>query len=334
MRSPRGGGISIVDSSMTLSRCRIHGNFSEYGGSAIDFQGEGNVRVLDCTLEENEGGRATVHALWVDSLTFRMENCQIVRNQTSGYVVYLSGRKIDIKGSRISENQSLWDAVRVLSTSLSTVEDCNILFNSGRALTNSSGDLWMTRTRIEGNQGGGVGLYSGAFLSNCLIVNNSDDEDPGVSWGGDDPVSIVNTTIAGNRTDSGIGGISVPNTVTSRLALANSIVWNVGGELEDPTTLEGPGVVASYCCIQGGCPGEGNIEVWPKFQDFHQGEYRLQNESPCIDRGNNGYLSDRNLLDVEGLPRNVGSQVDMGAHEAPASFLPGSSTSQKRLPFM
>jgi hypothetical protein len=89
--------------------------------------------------------------------------------------------------------------------------------------------------------------------------------------------------------------------------VANSILWNQGSEI---AALSGNPTVI-YSCLQGGYPGIGNISASPLFLDPSQGDYRLQDTSPCIDRGTN-----------IGLPFN-GAAPDLGAWESPAEYSPG-----------
>ncbi len=43
------------------------------------------------------------------------------------------------------------------------------------------------------------------------------------------------------------------------------------------------------------------------------GDLRLQSNSPCINAGNNAYVS--NTIDLDGNPRIVSGTVDIGAYE-------------------
>ena len=84
----------------------------------------------------------------------------------------------------------------------------------------------------------------------------------------------------------------------------------------------------TYCCVQGGYTGIGNIDADPCFLDPFNDDYHLTYASPCIDAGNNNALS-LPAKDFEGDPRIfpgngkghfVGSNpsgaiVDMGVDE-------------------
>ena len=86
--------------------------------------------------------------------------------------------------------------------------------------------------------------------------------------------------------------------------MVNSVVWgNTPGQVE----VEGGSV--SYCDVQGGHAGKGNIDADPLFFDpdgpdddpntWEDNDYRLSVGSPCIDAGDNdGVPAD--VLDLDG----------------------------------
>ena len=67
------------------------------------------------------------------------------------------------------------------------------------------------------------------------------------------------------------------------LMLNSSIVWN-NGELFGEEVEEGAGSIV-YSCIEGGYEGEGNIDDDPGLVDPDNGDFHLQEDSPCIDAG-------------------------------------------------
>ncbi len=63
----------------------------------------------------------------------------------------------------------------------------------------------------------------------------------------------------------------------------------------------------SYCDIQGGWPGEGNIDADPLFTDIINGDFHLLAGSPCIDAGDPG-----SEFALE--PEPNGGRINMGAY--------------------
>src|SRR5262249_48388701 len=70
----------------------------------------------------------------------------------------------------------------------------------------------------------------------------------------------------------------------------------------------------SYCCTTPmPANGVGNITNAPLFVNQGGGDLRLQANSPCVNAGNNAYVT--TLTDFDGNPRIVRGTVDMGAFE-------------------
>jgi hypothetical protein len=146
-------------------------------------------------------------------------------------------------------------------------------------------------------------------LSNVTITKNSRH---GIDcWYGGFP-NLSNLTI----TDNGGYGISdAPN----GLCLTNTILWNnISGNIKADDIDDT--VYAFYSDIQGGWPGIGNINADPMFADTADGDYRLLQDSPCIDAGiQDTFLVYNNGQDTLWIPPTayMGYAPDMGAHESP-----------------
>ncbi|MBR4654923.1 MAG: SUMF1/EgtB/PvdO family nonheme iron enzyme [Kiritimatiellae bacterium] len=181
----------------------------------------------------------------------------------------------------------------------------------------------------SGTFGGGISSASGSVLvENCLFYDN-------FAWacGGaifvesdDGEMTLVNCTIYGNDSTDFFGyqgGVGLANGATVKVK--GCIVWNNGGSQIDAfSSVYSSGTMAavSYSCVQGGVTkknvatlnvGAGNISATPNFVDAANGDYRLTAGSPCIDAGDNSYVtSDK---DLAGNARIANGTVDIGCYE-------------------
>jgi hypothetical protein len=112
------------------------------------------------------------------------------------------------------------------------------------------------------------------------------------------------------------------------VSLADCIVWGNTSVGTHVSAYENAVVTATYSCIEGGWPGDGNIDADPRFVSpgcwddsgtpgdtsddvFVAGDYHLSASSPCIDAGDPASTVTE---DIEGNPRSD-ARVDMGAYE-------------------
>ena len=157
----------------------------------------------------------------------------------------------------------------------------------GGAIRSGDGNPHILNNVISYNQGrygGGIVMnYSGAIIKNNIITGNSGGEDYGGGglWflsNGDKPLILENNTIVNNSSAIGGGGIRL---WSSAALITNNIFW--GNIASSSPQIQGSWGTVTYCCIEGGYGGEGNIEVNP---DFSSGSFILSEGSPCIDAGN------------------------------------------------
>jgi hypothetical protein len=198
-----------------------------------------------------------------------------------------------------------------------------------------------TLTNGWAQNGGGLWCAStNAYVSNCVIVGNSAAQ----SGGGARGATLYNCTLSGNSATYGGAAAAYYSTLENCLLTDNSggalaycfgfnctLAHNSGGVLLVPAAVQcvlynsilyfnnggdEPNYAAcmlNYCCTTPLPDGLGNITNAPLFVDFSAGNLRLQPDSPCINAGNNAYVT--TAVDLDGKPRIAGGQVDIGAYE-------------------
>ncbi len=218
----------------------------------------------------------------------------------------------------------------------------------------STGVLRIINSIFEGNtaDAGGAAAFthSRTPITNALMVGNTAAAASGAAIGGGalwlgagTNVRLFNATLANNS--AAVPGGAIRQAAGSFVVASNSIFW-----ANSPTEILGPTSVITYSDIQGGWPGEGNIDANPLFVDsdgpdnnpdtWEDNDYRLSAVSPCIDAADNtsvpadlpdldadGDTGEPIPLDLDGNPRFVDDPatpdtgaggclpVDMGVYE-------------------
>ncbi len=192
---------------------------------------------------------------------------------------------------------------------------------------------WIDHCCVVENAESGIVLLAGShpLLSNCVIAGNGGD---GIEmWetqGGRrvlyNQATILYCDLLGNRGNGINGG---EPTVDSTIIRANGSVPGTPQLIANAATV-------SYSNVQGGWPGQGNIDAdasfvkpghWAAPTDPNEpavadeteavwigGDYRLKADSPCIDAGNPVIITWMDV-EIDGLWRTVGSAPDIGAYE-------------------
>ena len=299
-----GGGILCEFSSPSIVDCVIKECAAELGGGiGVD---SGSPTIIDCVIEDcraggfgqdNSGGRGAGIGLT------RGSNATILYSQirnNSGYY------------NSFGAGVYCWQSSAFFS-------NCDISHNTA-----------------QGNvQGGGAfcGGSSHIKLENCVISGNTAEIGGGLCAGypGDSAVEsviITNCTIANNslssdQSESPIGGGI--HSFSSDITIRNSIVWyndDAAVMLIDPASNN----PVLYSCIEGGYPGQGNIDSDPLFALSNGSDYHLRSSlgryqpwigtwvkddigvySPCIDAGDP-------LDSFVAEPLTNGKRINMGAY--------------------
>jgi hypothetical protein len=365
-----GGGIrSSSYSSPTITNCRIIGNTAGRGGGIFCYW-ESHPTITNCEIIDNvasalDGGGGGIGCYVGSNPT--IVNCTIVQN-TADWGGGIQIDNADGGASRpmlincvLAQNVGTYGggAVDCNADSGPTFLNCVITDNSsgsiyGGAIWCSGDDMLLVNCVVANNNTDGDGgavwlyLYASPRFTNCVFSGNSADGTGGAFYCGyaSHPV-LTNCTITGNNALEGALYCSPGSGPT----ITNSILW---GDTPSEIWSDSAGPVVTYCDVQGGWPGEGNIYADPLLVDpdgpdndpntWEDNDYRLNPGSPCIDAGDNtavppdlvdldedGDTDERIPFDLEGNPRFVQDPftddtgvpdppcyrhiVDMGAYE-------------------
>lgn len=261
---------AISSGSLNVDNCTFISNIGRYGAGLS--AGGGYSVIQNCTFENNhssDGG-----ATYFNSPA----RLNLINN------TFLSNRA-DRKGGGLHIAKYWPDDEEVQAEHL-------ILFHKNRWIDNSA----------EG-AGGALNIeFLGSILQSLIFQGESFIGNQAGYGGGAYLEGIVgeisNTTFYANAADSG-GGIYAQS---DGLRLLNSILWantaEEGDQIHERQPLE-----IEYSCIEGGFDGEGNIDEDPRFIDTNEGDFHLNEDSPCIDAG----LGNQFDRDIDGTRNDMGS---------------------------
>jgi hypothetical protein len=179
-------------------------------------------------------------------------------------------------------------------TANEAIDDTGIQSAGGGGIRAGDGNPLIERNEISFNTGlygGGIVLnYATGIIRNNLIYSNSGGEDYGGggiwTYGGGETV-IENNTIVGNSSVLDGGGLLIWS--TSVIAQNNIIYENTDFYGYPQVRLRSGGTAeVTYCDIEGGWDGEGNIDCDPMFCDLEEGNFHLAENSCCVGAGENG----------------------------------------------
>jgi hypothetical protein len=344
-----GGAIYCWDSDPLIDACTFAGNVvrndSYNDGGAIVIKSFSSPVVSNCLFVDNRvedgtfsgalnrGGAIFIRARSTPLIT----DCIFTGNLGDwGGAIGIQDSEPVITRCILDGNEAMDQGGGIFSSYASTplVEQCTFIDNSALVA------------------GGGLSSYveSSTIVDRCRFIGNHALSGGGLNAvddveGGSAPI-VTNTLFAGNTANYGGGAMSVERSaltihnctltdnealvagavrcVTDSATLRNTIVWRntsaAGGG-----SLGGIGVpTVSYCNIEGGYPGEGNIDADPKFVDDDgadgdpatqaDNDYHLAAGSPCIDAGDDA-VTDPWPTDIDGQPRVSNGVVDIGADE-------------------
>jgi parallel beta-helix repeat protein len=352
-----GGGIYIVESNATISNCTISVNSAEAYGGGIFGLGYSNATINDCDIFENStSGDGGGISLLISEAT--ISNCTLSGNSASyGGGIYCQESGASVYNSGISGNSAFNGGGIYCYYASPTINSCTISGNtasSGGGITcNYSSNPVLNDCTISENSassGGGIVCldYSFPTISYCSIIGNSAvTRGGGFYCGSGARPSINNCNISANSALTG-GGIfsnsrSIPtinncavinnlgegiyvndhydgdgSAVVTFSDFHNNSEGDFGGESVDPNF----GVIVDTNANGDPCDAYFNISLDPLYVDPSNGDYHLQEGSPCIDAGHPD-----SPPDPDGTVADIGAfYFDQGPHPIIVTLTPTSST--------
>lgn len=331
-----GGGVYCETTNAIVTNCVLTGNSSVsqtsqnfgVGGGGI-YQGTLNNCILSNNvistnvLSYSVSGGGAFHSV--------LNNCSVINNSSSfgGGAAFSTLNHCSVIGNTAPfYGSSSWGGGIYMCTA-------NYCLIAGNLSTSCGGGdcegilnycVLSNNICIPPSTGGGNGVGGGSYqespngtyvpmLNNCLVISNYCNGYGGGIYIVKNGVwpNIANCTIVGNTATNEGGGVYSG-------ALKNCVVYD------------------NYCPYIIATSNAYNAKFtncWtsdPEFVNSSVGDFRLQSNSPCINSGNNAYVS--GTKDLDGNPRIVGGTVDIGAYEyqAPSSVLSYAWAQQYGLP--
>jgi hypothetical protein len=281
-----------------LTNCAVIGNSAgQYGGGVCSSTLE------DCTVIGNSA--ADTGGGVCDGL---LNNCLIVSNTATeggGVSAPDNEDKITLNNCTLNGNSATDSGGGAYG---GTLNNCVLYANSASDAGGGAFGSYLNACLITSNSA--AGAYSGGadgVLNNCVISHNF------AQYSGGADGYLVNCTLVYNTASQEGGGVYESE-------LYNCIIYN-------NSSPEGANTIYSElysCCVPDNINGYDDrfecITNEPLFVNLTN-DFLLQSNSPCINSGNNAYVTVTN--DLDGNPRIVGGTVDIGAYEfqSPSSIL-------------
>ncbi|UCC79597.1 MAG: right-handed parallel beta-helix repeat-containing protein [Candidatus Zixiibacteriota bacterium] len=345
-----GGGIYVGNSNIEIIECEFTENSCGFGGAGL-YSSHGNVSVINSLFESDTTwypwGGEMAGAIGCQSSQDVVLSGNTFTDNFSGMIGNIIMSATATITSNDFINNSAWHAagglILIVEDSASVMDN---LFEGNWAGTGSGGGLYFRGENsvitgnifIENRVARGGGLYlQGSYIrvfQNLLAFNIADADGGGVYINGTN-MTLENNVISYNSAN-GAGGVYSDNSSPfTPITMINNIVWGNTATSWPQIYIRHHPLEVSYCNVQGGWQGVGNIDVDPLFRDIANGDFHLMStfcgdpyDSPCIDVGDPA-IQDY-LLDCDW---GLGLQLsDMGAYGGGDSTLQAVEDCQPPLP--
>jgi hypothetical protein len=310
---PEGSGIRCDGASPTINNCILEGNFCLGGYGAGLFCRNSAPTLTDCTFLGNGDGRdvAGGGVACVAGSSPALVGCTFEANraQSGGGGLFCADHSsptltdCTFSGNTVAPYTGcLGGGLFCWNYASPVLVDCVFSDNSAGSGGGVAGydhcDPSMTDCLFSGNtSGGGGGAYFWYLcvprLDGCTFAGNS--ANLGSAYGGgifcnaSSPI-LTNCTFAGNAAAVDGGGIhlyqsspTLDRTIVAFSTSGSSIYCYDGGSTPTLTCCDVYGNAGGdwVGCIAGQSGTDGNISLDPRFCDAANGDFRLENNSPC-----------------------------------------------------
>ena len=317
-----GGGLYNRRASPTIIGCTFVANAGTGGGAILNVEGS-NPRIVNCIFTGNQaisggavyGGEPAI------------EGCSFLGNYggVGGGLIFCNGPIVECK---FTANYAYYYGGAILSCR-GPISDCVFSYN------------------VAGEGGGAIHTDTGygdtLTLRNCILSCNS------ARWGRggalyiryDATITIANCTFSGNSAKNGNAFACYrlhDEDPPSRLYIADSILFDDGDEI---WTNHDSTIVVTHSNVEGGYPGEGNIDADPCFaaigywddnytyndpwdDTWVDGDYHLKSQAGRWDANEGGWVTDEAtspcidagdpMTPIGPEPFPNGGRINMGAY--------------------
>jgi predicted outer membrane repeat protein len=374
-----GGAFQCQGGKPTLTNCTFQGNHAPYGsGGAIEAQ-KADVTLTNCRFLDN-WARQRGGAINSTEGTLSLTGCAFESNAAlSGGAVYQSWGTLLWADCTFTDNLAQQGGAAGFAVETASMTRCvfrrNWASQGGGALDDAGTPLALADCTFTGNRAGSYGgavcaslsgpitasaLRGRVSMTHCLCAGNRASSFGGALYADQTGFTIVNCTFVSNRASTG-GTLSWSSSGTGNASaefdLRNCIVWDSGPAMSPASRTAArtrgygtssepePGAVVCYSDIEGGWPGEGNIDVDPLFAVpgqwvnpphsaylpssdpeavWSDGDYHLKSQTGCWDPAGESWVRDEvtspcidagdPATPVADEPAPNGGRINMGAY--------------------
>ncbi len=266
----------------------------------IDASSNGDtVRVASGTYVENidfSGKNIVVGSWFLDAGDPSYISSTIIDGGASGSVVTFENGEDNtaiINGFTIQNGIAGYGGGIYCNSSSPTISNNTISENTanswGGGIFCHSSSPTISNNTLSGNsafEGGGIYCYesSSTINYNTISGNSAVNYGGGILFDFSNP-TITNNTISENSSNDFGGGIYC---YYSSSVITNTIFWGDSAPNGPEIYLYASSPVITYCDVQGGWAGEGNIDCDPMFCDPENGNFYLDAASCCVGEGEGG----------------------------------------------